>query len=89
MKLESLANELLLEIFEFFDGIHLFRTFHNLNSRFNTLLFVHFRKYDFDFRNVSTDDFDQLCQQYLPLIIDRITMLYLSNYIQTPDTFFF
>jgi hypothetical protein len=47
--LESLGNELLLDLFEFFDTIQLFRAFHGLNSRFDNLLFNHFQAYRLDF----------------------------------------
>jgi len=49
MKLECLANELLMEIFEYLTAIDLLHTFHYLNSRFNTLLFKYFREYNLDF----------------------------------------
>jgi len=87
MKLELLANELLLELFEFFDGIHLFHAFYGLNTRFNTLLLVHFRNYTFDFRTSSKRNFDLMCQQFLPSIIDRVTSLCLSNGDETPNLF--
>ncbi|CAF1042442.1 unnamed protein product [Rotaria sordida] len=82
---ESLANELLLYLFEFLDGIHLFRAFHNLNSRFNHLLFIHFRAYRFDFRSISKYEFDIICQYYLPSIIDQIISLTISDDDETPS----
>ncbi|CAF1428295.1 unnamed protein product [Rotaria sordida] len=85
MYLESLANELLLYLFEFLDGIHLFRAFHNLNSRFNHLLFIHFRAYRFDFRSISKYEFDIICQYYLPSIIDQIISLTISDDDETPN----
>jgi hypothetical protein len=36
--LEILSNEVLMQIFEYFDAYHLFKAFFNLNSRFNQLL---------------------------------------------------
>ncbi|CAF1194459.1 unnamed protein product [Rotaria sordida] len=85
MKLESLANELILELFEFFNAIQLLRAFHGLNSRFDTLLDVHFRAYSLDFRSVSKHDFDIFCQQQLPSLIDRVASICLSDDDETPN----
>ncbi|CAF4955235.1 unnamed protein product [Rotaria sp. Silwood1] len=85
MKLESLANELILELFEFFNAIQLLRAFHGLNFRFDTLLDVHFRDYSLDFRSVSKRDFDLFCQQQLPSLIDRVTSICLSDGDETPN----
>ncbi|CAF4135881.1 unnamed protein product, partial [Adineta steineri] len=85
MHFESLANELLLDIFEFFDGIDLFRAFYGLNTRFNNLLSTLFHHYRFDFRSISKHDFNFICHHCLPLIIERITSLKLSNDDETPN----
>jgi hypothetical protein len=85
MKLEGLANELLLDLFELLDAIHLLRAFYGLNSRFNTLLFTHFRAYHLDFRSISKHNFNIICQQYLPIIINRVITLHLSNENETPN----
>jgi hypothetical protein len=85
MTFESLANELLLEVFEYFSIIDLFRAFRYLNSRFNQLLFIHYRNYHLDFRSLTKYDFDLICQQYIPLIIDRITSICLSDDEETPQ----
>jgi hypothetical protein len=79
MNLESLANELLLDLFEYFSTFHLLRAFHDLNSRFDTLLCVQFRAYHLDFRSMSKHDFQIICQQYLPSLIDRIISLRLRD----------
>ena len=47
-KLESLANELLFDIFERLTVIDLLHAFHHLNSRFDTLLLKHFYGYNLD-----------------------------------------
>jgi hypothetical protein len=83
--MELLANELLLELFEYQPVADLFRAFQGLNSRFNSLLFVHFRRYHLDFRSVSKRDFDIVCREYVPLILDRIISLHLSDGDETPD----
>jgi hypothetical protein len=85
MKFEELANELLLDLFELLDAVPLLRAFHNLNSRFNTLLFTHFRAYHLDFRSLSKHNFDIICQQHIPLIIDRVISLDISNEAETPN----
>jgi hypothetical protein len=85
MYLEFLANELLLDLFEYLDGIYLLRAFNGLNSRFNYLLFVHFRSYHFDFRSITKYDFDIICKDYFPLIINRIKSFTLSNDDETPN----
>jgi hypothetical protein len=85
MNLESLANELLLDLFEFLSAVHLLRAFHGLNSRFDTLLLAHFGTYHLDFRSISKTDFDIVCEQHLPLIADRIVSLCLSDDYDTPQ----
>ncbi|CAF2054179.1 unnamed protein product [Rotaria magnacalcarata] len=85
MHLESLANELLLYLFEFFDGIQLLRAFHDLNSRFNHLLYNHYRVYRIDFRSISKYQFDDLCQYCLPSITDQIISLTISDDDETPN----
>ncbi len=86
MNLESLANELLLDLFEFLNDAHLLRAFHNLNLRFNNLLFDYFRTSGrLDFRSITKHDFNIVFEQYVPLIVDRITALRLSNDDETPQ----
>ncbi|CAF1448516.1 unnamed protein product [Rotaria sordida] len=85
MRLESLANEILLDLFEFINGVHLLRAFFDLNSRFNQLLVVHFQRYDMDFRSISKQYFNIICKQHLPLIMNRIVSLHLSNDDETPN----
>ncbi len=85
MKFEFLANELLLDIFEYLPSVHLLRSFYNLNLRFNNLLFVHFRSFSLDFRSVSQYDFNLICREYLPSITDHIISLCLSNNDDTPQ----
>lgn len=85
MRLESLPNEILLELFGFFHAVDLLCTFCGLNSRFNTLLLAHFHHFHLDFRSISKKNFDLVCRQYLPLISDRIISLCLSNDDDTPQ----
>ena len=85
MNFESLANELLLDIFEYFGSIDLLRAFHNLNYRLNSLLSHHFQTHGLDFQSVSKYDFDTICREHLPSIIDQITSLRLSDNDDTPQ----
>ncbi|CAF1034911.1 unnamed protein product [Didymodactylos carnosus] len=84
MSLELLPNEILLDIFEYFDGIDLLRTFYGLNSRFNLVLHGQFPNCSFKFNSVSKHDFDKICQHYLPTMADYIVTLNLSDNEQTP-----
>ena len=83
-QLESLANEILLNLFEFIPPLYLFHAFCGVNSRFNTLIFVRFRKYHFDFRSISKKDFNIICRIYLPLIIDQMISFRFSDDDYTP-----
>lgn len=85
MDLEILANELLLNIFEYLPAVDLLRAFYNLNLRLNHLLLLHFRSVNLDFRSVSQYDFNHICQEYLPTISDHIAALCLSNNDDTPQ----
>lgn len=87
MSLELLANELLLDLFEYLDGNYLIRAFHGLNSRFDQLILNHFHSYRFDFRSITKYNFDIICKYYFPLIIKQIKSLTLSNDDETPNLF--
>ncbi len=78
-QLELLCNELLLELFEFLDTAHLIRAFFGLNYRFNQLLYTHLRDHQLSFQSISKEDFNVICQRYLPLIINQVSSLYLSD----------
>ena len=85
MDLERLANELLLNIFEYFSATQLVRAFHGLNKRFDGLVFIHFQSYRFDFRATSKQDFSTVCDVNLPLIKDCIVSFGLSDDDDTPQ----
>jgi hypothetical protein len=85
-QLESFANELLLDLFEYFDGVHLLRAFYDLNSRFDTLLLTHFRQYHLDLRSIFKQDFDFLCQHHLHSTADRIVSLNVTERDETPGS---
>jgi hypothetical protein len=85
MNFEYLANELILDLFEYLDANHLLHAFYGLNTRFNQLLLTKFRSYRLDFRSISKHDFETFCQQYLPSIVDRVISLHLSDSEETPN----
>ncbi|CAF4755625.1 unnamed protein product [Rotaria sp. Silwood1] len=88
MTLESLSNELLIELFELLNGIDVLRSFRGLNTRFNSLLLIYFRTYRVDLRSISKENFTLFCQTYLPLIINQIIHLRLSDDDDTPRQYF-
>ncbi|CAF0716953.1 unnamed protein product [Adineta steineri] len=53
MNFESLANELLLDIFDYYSVIHLLRTLFGLNIRINNLVLEYFRSPVIDFRSLT------------------------------------
>src|ERR1700722_3644762 len=83
MNLESLANELFIDLFEFLSSDHLLHAFHGLNSRFDSLLLGHFRTHGLDFRSISKHAFNTICR-HLSSISNQITSLYLSEKDDTP-----
>lgn len=87
MNFESLPNEVLHELFEYFDFLEIIHAFQDLNSRFNRLLFIYFSSYRLDFRSTSKSNFDLICKQYLPAAVDRIRSLCLSDGDETPHLY--
>ena len=85
MHLESLANEVLLDIFESLSVVDLLYGFYALNSRLNRLISEHLRSFGLDFRSISQSKFNQICRQSLPRIIDDVRFLRLSNDDETPQ----
>lgn len=61
IQFESLPNETLLDFFEYLDIIRLFRAFHGLKARFDTLLYKLYQAYHLDFQCISKQDFDIIC----------------------------
>ena len=84
MKFEGLPNEILFDLFEYFNIIDLFRAFSDLNSRFDNLLFDYDQKYHLDFRWISKHDMEIVCQDYLSSITKQIISLRISDDDQTP-----
>jgi hypothetical protein len=85
MKFESLANEVLLDIFDYLGAIDLFRIFHPLNIRFQQLLLNHTQKYHVNFQSISRRDFDYFRRECIPSIINQITSLHFSDDFDTPQ----
>ncbi|CAF3881331.1 unnamed protein product [Rotaria sp. Silwood1] len=85
MNFERLSNELLIDTFKYFNGVHLLKAFSNLNTRLNHLLIIHFQTYGLDLQSISKSDYDNLCQQNLPWIANYITGLRLSDDDDTPN----
>lgn len=85
MNFESLSNDTIFDIFDYFDGTELFYTFYGLNSRFNWLLYKEYRPFRFNFRSISKRKFDAICQQHLPLIADQVITLSLFDDDDTPQ----
>ncbi|CAF2973343.1 unnamed protein product [Rotaria socialis] len=83
MKLESLSNDLLLDLFELLDVVNLLRAFSGLNARFNSLLYD-VRSYRVDLRSISKEDFNIFCSTYLHLISNRTIYVRLSDDEDTP-----
>ena len=79
MIFESLPNEIFLDLFDYFDGVDLFRAFYGLSGRFNSLLYNQHRTFFFNFHALSKRHFDVICQQHLPKIADRVVALSFSD----------
>ena len=84
INLESLSNEILLDLFDCLDGFDILHAFSSLNSRFNLLLYKQSHGYFFDFSSISKHKFD-ICQQYLPLIVNQVSHLSLFDDDNTPE----
>jgi hypothetical protein len=85
MKFEILPNELLLDIFDYFDGIHLFRAFYGLNSRLNNLINTSVKSYQLDFRAISKFDFVSIYHQHRQLIADKVISIHIADDDETPN----
>ena len=84
-QLESLVNELVFDIFEHLNTAHLLHAFLGLNSRFNQLLYAHFRIHQFNLQSITNYDFEVLRQQHLSILTKNLTSLRLSNDNETPN----
>jgi hypothetical protein len=83
--LELVSNEVLIDLFEFLNVVNLFRAFYGLNNRFDRLIFTKLQRYHLDFRSIPKPEFEIVCRQYLPSILNRIISLRLSDGVETPN----
>jgi hypothetical protein len=80
MSLELLANELFFDLFEYFTFVDLFHSFNGLNSRFDNLLIEYIKIHKLiDFRLIFKEDLNIIRRRYLPLFVNEITSIYLSD----------
>ena len=85
MSIERLANELILDVFDYLHAIDILQGFSHLNSRFAQLLTTSVQRYHLDFRFVSKQTFARICHDALPAIVDRVCSLHLSDDEETPN----
>ena len=86
MRMESLANELIVDTFEYLSAVDLFRSFHGLNQRFDGLLREYFRVHPYvDFRRGYKEDIQLMCRDYLPMFAIDLRGIYLSNHDTSPQ----
>ncbi|CAF1659236.1 unnamed protein product, partial [Rotaria magnacalcarata] len=78
-------NELVLDLFKFLVSAHLIHAFLGINSRFDALVLNHFQTHGLDFRTISNNDFDTICQRHLMSTINRIFALRLSDQDDTSE----
>ncbi|CAF1087782.1 unnamed protein product [Rotaria sordida] len=69
--LESFSTELLFDIFEYLSPYDLFRSFINLNDRFNTIVYSY--PLHLNFRSISRLEFDYICCYLQPKQVISIT----------------
>ena len=84
MSLESLPDEILLEIIKYLKSADVIRAFCRLNTRFNGILCSCMIENGTDFRSISKENFQFICQNQLPIITTHITTLCLSDDDETP-----
>jgi hypothetical protein len=79
MKFELLPNEIFIECFEYFNPFEIFHSFHQLNNRFDQLIY-NIPLY-LNFQHVRKSIFDQFCTKMRlnPKIKNQIHSLYLSK----------
>lgn len=82
---ETLANELILEIFEYLNIFDRYEGFYDLNQRLNSLLEYQNASLTIDFRSISKTQFNRFSTDHLPRLIDQVTCLHLSNDDATPN----
>jgi hypothetical protein len=77
MNLESMPDEILLEIFDYISGYDLIYSFYNLNHRFNSI--IHGIHFNLDLSYVQQKTFLYICHYILPNFSQQIHSIKLSN----------
>jgi hypothetical protein len=77
MNLESMPDEIFLEIFDYISGYDLISSFYNLNQRFNSI--IHGIHFDLDLSYVQQKTFLYICHYILPNFSQQIHSIKLSN----------
>ncbi|CAF1080587.1 unnamed protein product [Adineta ricciae] len=86
MQLDSLPNELFLDVFKCLSTSDLLRAFSQLNTRFDRLILTHLQDHKcIDLRATAKYHVDLFWTQLLPPLVTQITSLTLSNDINTPN----
>ena len=85
MLFESLANKLILDIFQYLPAIRLVRAFHRLNSSLDDLLITNFRTHPFEFRAAAKGELKLVSRNDLPWLADHITYFHLSDNDENPQ----
>ncbi|CAF1394722.1 unnamed protein product [Rotaria sordida] len=83
MNFESLANELILDLFEYLSFCDLIHGFNSLNCRIDNILFDYFHIHGVDLRSISKREFNIICR-HLSSISNKINSLSLSENDDTP-----
>ena len=83
-KLDDLPNELFLKIFKYLKGNEIFHAFHGLNSRFEGLII---NISDWDMRAFSKRSINVLCELYLKLTKQLISLRHLTITLNGAQSF--
>jgi len=75
--LEILSDEVMMELFAYWEAYHLFKTFFNLNSRFKQLLKDHRLRLTFHSKNVCKNEI--IDTEMWPVMLKYLTAITLIN----------
>ena len=84
VRFETLANELIFDVFDYLDASSLIDAFFGLNIRLNHLVSEHLCHHPLNLQSISKNRFDRLCREVLPTIINQVLSLCLSS-DETPN----